>query len=163
LCNLLKVQKPHLCCVIIQSQDKIRKMKNKKNLALLVVLAALMMFGLQSCSQYPDNNGITLVSKVDRISRTWKVDNYKVNGVDYTSLVSSYTETYVKGGTYSYQWAILGGTGTWEFQNKDAEIKITGISNLTSRTLFILKLEETEFWYYYIDGADKKEYHFIRQ
>jgi len=138
-------------------------MKKLKNLSVFVILAVMMFVGIQSCSQYQDNNGITLVSKADRLSKTWKVDNYKINGVDYTSLVTSYTETYTKQGAYSYQWAILGGTGTWEFQNKDAEIRITGISNQTSRTLTILKLEETEFWYYYIDGADKKEFHFIKQ
>ena len=138
-------------------------MKNIKNFSVIVVLSLVMLLGAQSCSQYPDNNGITLISKTDRLSKTWKVDNYKENGVDYTSLVSSYTETYTKEGAYSYQWAILGGTGTWEFQNKDAEIRITGISNQTSRTLIILKLEENEFWYYYIDGTDKKEFHFIKQ
>jgi len=138
-------------------------MKNKMSFKVTVVLDVLMLVGVQSCSQYPDNNGITLVSKIDRVSKTWKVDNYKINGVDYTSLVTSYTETYTKQGAYSYQWAILGGTGTWEFQNKDAEIRISGDSNLTSRTIFILKLEENEFWYYYIDGADKKEFHFIKK
>jgi len=130
--------------------------------SVIVVLSVLMLVGVQSCSQYPDNSGITLISKVDRISKTWKVDNYKINDVDYTSLVTSYTETYTKQGAYSYQWAILGGTGTWEFQNKDAEIRISGDSNLTSRTIFILKLEDKEFWYYYMDGADKKEFHFIK-
>ncbi|MDD4972283.1 MAG: hypothetical protein PHT07_22880 [Paludibacter sp.] len=135
-------------------------MKKYKNLSVIVVLSLLMLVGVQSCSQYPDNNGITLVSKTDRLSKTWKVENYTENGVDYTSLVSAYTETYTKEGAYSYQWAILGGTGTWEFQNKDAEIRITGISNQTTRTLYILKLEEKEFWYYYMDGTDKKEFHF---
>lgn len=138
-------------------------MKNKMSFSVIVVLSVMMLVGIQSCSQYPDNNGITLISKVDRISKTWKVDNYKVNDVDYTSLVTSYTETYTKQGAYSYQWAILGGTGTWEFQNKDAEIRISGDNNLTSRTIFILKLEDKEFWYYYMDGADKKEFHFIKK
>ena len=163
LCNWLKSQKPHLCIVITQSQNKKKKMKKIKNLSVMLVLAVLMLAGIQSCSQYPDNNGITLVSRVDRVAKTWKVDNYKVNGVDYTSLVTSYTETYTKDGVYSYQWAILGGTVTWTFQNNDAEIRITGVSNMTSRTLFILKLENTEFWYYYMDGVDKKEFHLIRQ
>ena len=129
----------------------------------MIVLAVLLLIGVQGCSQYPDNNGITFVSKIDRVSKTWEVENYKVNGVDYTSLVSSYNETFTKTGDYSYLWAIIGGTGTWAFQNKDAEIRITGTSNLTSKTLFILRLENTEFWYYYMDGADKKEFHLIRQ
>jgi len=138
-------------------------MKNRKHISIIVVLLVFMLIGSQSCSQYPDNNGITLVSKTDRVAASWKVDNYKENGVDYTTLVTEYTETFTKEGAYSYQWGILGGTGTWEFQNNDAEIKITGISNQTSRTLFILKLEETEFWYYYMDGTDKKEFHFIKK
>ena len=138
-------------------------MKNTKSLSVIILLAIVMLLGAQSCSQYPDNNGITLISRVDRVSKAWKVDNYKINGVDYTSLVTSYTETYTKQGAFSYQWAILGGSGTWKFQNKDAEIRITGDSNLTSRTIFILKLEDTEFWYYYMDGVDKKEFHFVRK
>jgi len=138
-------------------------MKKGKNLAVVMLLVALMGFGAQSCSQYPDNSGITLVSKTDRVSRVWKVDNYKLNDVDYTSLVSNYTETYTKDGDYSYQWAILGGTATWTFQNKDAEIQITGLTNQASKTLYIMKLEKNSFWYYYMDGTDKKEFHMIPQ
>jgi hypothetical protein len=138
-------------------------MKNIRKMFALVILSGLMLIGLQSCSQYPDNEGITFVSKTDRVSKTWKVENYKVNSTDYTSLVSGYTETFTKGGTYSFQWAILGGTGTWKFQNKDAEIQITGVTNVTSRTLIIQRLEEKAFWYYYMDGNDKKEYHLIPQ
>jgi len=138
-------------------------MKSIQKMVTLVILSVTMMVGVQSCSQYPDNSGITLVSKTDRVSRAWKVENYKVNSTDYTSLVSAYTETYTKTGAYSFTWAILGGTGTWKFQNSDAEIQITGVTNVTSRTLYILKLEETAFWYYYMDGTDRKEYHLVPQ
>jgi len=138
-------------------------MKNTKKLLTLVILSGLMLIGFQSCSQYPDNSGITFVSKIDRVSKAWQLDNYKVNGTDYTSLMTAYTETFTKQGTYSYQWGILGGTATWAFQNNDAEIKITEVSNVSTKTLVILKLEEKAFWYYYMDGNDKKEYHLIPQ
>jgi len=138
-------------------------MKNKKSNLFIIVLVGLMLLGVQGCSKYPDNEGITLVSKADRVTNVWKVDNYKLNDVDYTSLLAGYTETFTKEGSFSYQWAILGGTGTWAFQNKDAEIRITGINNQTSRTLFILKLEENAFWYYYMDGNDKKVFHMVPQ
>jgi len=137
-------------------------MKSIKSLFVLSFLIGMMSLGFQSCSQYPDNEGITFVSKTDRVSKTWKIDNYKVNDVDYTSLFSGYTETFTKLGAYSYQWGIIGGNGTWVFQNKDAEILITGTNNQATKTLFILKLAETEFWYYYMDGTDKKEYHFVQ-
>lgn len=138
-------------------------MKNRKNKLLMLLMASILLFGFQSCSQYPDNDGITLVSKTERVSGLWKVENYKVNDVDYTSLVSGYTETFTKDGAFSYQWGVLGGNGTWVFQNKDAEIQITGINNQNSKTLFIQKLEKTQFWYYYFDASDKKEFHMIKQ
>ena len=137
-------------------------MKNSKKLLGLVILSVMMM-GMQSCSQYPDNNGITLVSKMERVSKAWQVENYKLNGTDYTSLMAAYTETFTKQGTYSYQWAILGGSATWAFQTNDAEIKITGVSNVATKTLIILKLEEKAFWYYYLDGTDRKEFHMVPQ
>ena len=138
-------------------------MKNKKSSLFIIVLVGLMLLGVQGCSKYPDNEGITFVSKLDRVTNVWKVDNYKLNDVDYTSLLAGYTETFTKEGSFSYQWAILGGTGTWAFQNKDAEIRMTGVNNQTSRTLYILKLEENAFWYYYLDGNDKKVFHMIPQ
>lgn len=138
-------------------------MKNKKSNVFIIVLVGLMLLGVQSCSKYPDNEGITFVSKADRVTNVWKVENYKENDVDYTSLVAGYTETFTKEGSFSYQWEILGGTGTWAFQNKDAEIRITGVNNQSSKTLFILKLEENAFWYYYMDGDDKKVFHMVPQ
>ncbi len=138
-------------------------MKNKKNLAVLIIFTGLILLGIQSCKKYSDGPSISLSSKTERVVNTWKVDNYKLNDVDYTSLVADYTETYTKAGSYSYQWGILSGTGTWAFQNKNAEVRITGIEHQSSETLYILKLEEKQFWYYYMDGNDRKEFHMIQQ
>ncbi|PKP02218.1 MAG: hypothetical protein CVU11_12595 [Bacteroidetes bacterium HGW-Bacteroidetes-6] len=135
-------------------------MKNIKFFS-AVFIAAIMLTSFQSCEKYPENPIISLVSRAERVSNTWKVDNYKLNGNDYTSLVSGYTETFTKEGAYSYDWGILSGTGTWAFENKDEEVRITGIDNQTTRTLYIVKLQEKEFWYYYLDGTDKHEFHMI--
>jgi hypothetical protein len=72
-------------------------------------------------------------------------------------------ETFSKNGSYSYSWTLLNGEGTWAFQNNDMEVKLTGGSAQTSRTLYLLKLEEKELWYYYMDGNDKHEYHMVSQ
>ncbi len=138
-------------------------MKNKIRLTALIILTGLMIVGIQSCQKYSDGPLISLNSRTERVANTWKVDNYKLNGNDYTSLVTDYTETYTKEGNYSYQWGILGGSGTWTFQNNDAEIRITGTDNQSSQTLVIQKLEEKQLWYYYIDGNDTKEFHMIQQ
>ncbi len=134
-------------------------MKNKNTFRLLFIVAIAIMLTLPSCQKYADGPLISLVSRTERVANTWKVDNYKVNGVDYTSLMTDYNETYTKEGTYSYSMGIVSGTGTWSFQNKDEEINLVGITNQNSYTLFILKLEEKSFWFYYMDGTDKKEFH----
>ena len=138
-------------------------MKNKIKYTTLIILTGLMMVGIQSCKKYPDGPMVSLSTRTDRVANTWVVDNYKINGSDYTSLVSGYSETYTKAGAYSYEWGVLSGTGTWAFQNNDAEIRITGTDNQTSQTLFIQKLEDKQFWYYIMDGSDKKEYHMIQK
>ncbi|MDX9932549.1 MAG: hypothetical protein RB294_08190 [Bacteroidales bacterium] len=135
-------------------------MKNKTNIT-LIIIATLILTGLTSCEKYPDNPMISLISRAERVANTWVVDNYKVDGSDVTSLVTGYSETFTKDGGYSYDWSALEGTGTWAFQNDDEEILLTGIDNQQTRTLFILKLEEKQFWYYYMDGSVKHEFHMI--
>jgi len=135
-------------------------MKNKTKFAWIVV-ATLILGGLQSCEKYPENPMISLISRTERVANTWSVDNYKVNGTDYTSLVTGYSETFTKDGGYSYDWSALEGSGTWAFENNDEEVRITGIDNQQSRTLYIVKLEEKQFWYYYMDGSTKHEFHMI--
>jgi len=136
------------------------KTKNKIS-ALLILLAGMMIVTGESCKKYPDGPTFSIHSRTERVANTWRVDNYKVNDADYTSLVSGYTETYSKDGNFSYSFGSLAGTGTWAFQNKDEQIKITGNTNQSDVTLYILKLEEKQFWYYYMDGNDKKEFHMI--
>ena len=138
-------------------------MKNKIQLSVLLIFATMMVIGIQGCKKYPDGPMISLSSRTARVSNSWKVDNYKVNGDDYTSLVSGYTEIYSTDGNYSYKFGLISGTGKWAFQNNDAEIRITGVDNQSSETLFIQKLEEKQFWYYIMDGNDKKEFHMIQQ
>lgn len=137
-------------------------MKNKlKTLILITLFGAFAVVFTEGCKKYPEGPTLSVRSRAERVANTWKVDNYKMNGNDLTSLVSSYNETFTKKGAYSYIWSLFSGSGTWVFQNKDAEIKITGNDAQSTRTLYILKLEEESFWYYTMDGNDKHEYHMV--
>jgi hypothetical protein len=136
---------------------------NYKVPTLLLLLSVSVFTFFESCNKYPDGPAFSLRTRKARVANTWKVENYKVNGDDYTSLVSDYVETYSKDGNYSYSWGSLAGTGTWAFQNNDSEIRLTGITNQSSYTMVILKLEEKTFWYYYMDGNDRKEFHMIQR
>jgi len=138
-------------------------MKKSVITTIILMVTGVIILGTQGCQKYPDGPAISFKSRTDRISSEWSIDNYKVNGTDYTSLVTGYSETFTKGGTYSYNWGILTGSGTWKFQNNDKEVRITGINNQSDVTLVILKLEQNQFWYYIMDGDDKKEFHMIQK
>ena len=127
-------------------------------LLLLTVFATL----ITGCRKYPESPMISTMSPTTRVVNTWKIDNYKINGIDLTSLLSGYTETFTKDGNYSYQWGMADGKGTWEFQNNSKEIRITGTEDQENVTLYILKLEDKVLWYYYMDGNDKKELHLVQ-
>lgn len=138
-------------------------MKNKKQFAVLIIFAVMMMIGIEGCKKYPDGPMISLKSRTERVANNWKVESCNINGNDHTSFVSGYTETYTTDGNYSFQWGLYSGTGTWSFQNNDNEIRVIGVDNQSSETLYILKLEEEQFWYYIMDGSDRIEYHMIQQ
>jgi len=139
-------------------------MKSRLKISLLLfVFAGAVLAGFEGCKKYPEGPAMSLRTKTHRVAGSWKVENYKVNGDDYTTFVSDYTETYSKDGNYSYAWGNLAGTGTWRFENDKEEIQLTGISNQSDYRLIILKLEEKEFWYYYMDGSDKKEFHLVQR
>ena len=129
----------------------------------IIIMALLLAVSIGACNKYADGPGLSLRTRTARLSNTWKVENYKVNGADFTSLVTNYTETFSSDGSYSYHWGLLDGTGKWVFQNNDTEVKITGTDNQSSRTLVILKLENKTLWYTHLDGNDKQEYHLIQQ
>jgi len=133
----------------------------KNRFLLLALIIIWFATTTQSCQKYADGPMFSLRSRTERVSNTWKVDNYSINGTDFTSLVSNYTETFSSNGEYSYSWGLLNGTGTWKFQNNDEEIQLTGTDNQSDRKLIIQKLEEDAFWYYYMDGNDKYEIHLV--
>ena len=138
-------------------------MKNRNRIATLIIFTGLILVSSQSCQKYPDGPMIDFHTRTERVANNWKVDNMKVNETDYTSLVTGYTEKFTKDGDYSYNWGVLSGVGTWIFQNRYKEIKITDSDNQSTQVLFIQKLEEKQFWYYYMDGNDKKEFHMVQQ
>ncbi len=138
-------------------------MKTKIRTSLLVLLLAVTILPcLQGCQKYPDGPFISFHTRTERVAQTWRVDNFSKNGNDNTSAYSNYSETYTKQGSYSYSWGIFNGSGTWGFTNKDSDIELSGISNQANHTLIILKLEQNAFWYYYMDGNDRMEFHMVR-
>ncbi len=134
-------------------------MKSKQ----LIAFTVLSLFIILSCKKYPEGPALSLRSRTARVANTWKVEKVTENGVDFTSALNNlnYTETYDKDGNYSYSTSFGVGSGKWAFENKDTQIKRSGVSGQSSETLTILKLKENSFWYKYEDGNDIIEFHLI--
>jgi hypothetical protein len=133
-------------------------MKTKKTILKFIPIAVIALI-FAGCQKYEDGPAFSIRTRTERVANTWQIDNYTINETDWTSLVGGYTETFSKDGNYSYTWGILNGTGTWKFANSQSDIQLTGSSNQEDRTLTILKLEEEQFWYYYMEGSDRHEFH----
>lgn len=113
------------------------------------------------CKKYEEGPILSLRSKTARVANTWKVESFTMNGSDFTSTFTSinYTETYDKDGNYSYNSSAGSGSGKWVFESDKEQIKRSGVSGQSSATLYILRLKEREFWYYYMNGNDRHEFH----
>jgi hypothetical protein len=131
----------------------------KKNTIALLLTAITVLSISTGCKKHPDSPDFSLRTRKARVANTWKVDNYKVDGIDFTSLFAGYTETFTNSGAYSYTWGVLNGAGTWTFQNDFAEIRLNGNDEQSNRVLTILKLEEKSMWYTYMVGGIKNEIH----
>jgi formylmethanofuran dehydrogenase subunit A len=133
------------------------------NNKLSISIAAILLLMISSCKKYEEGPVLSLRSKTERVANNWKVEKYLLNGNDKTATLGTFTESYTKDGTYSYKWNNLSGAGKWAFEENETQIKRNGVSGMPSHDLVILKLKEKEFWYYYIDGSDKHEFHLIQE
>ena len=134
----------------------------KKSLYTLAIMITLSFVG---CKKYEDGPRISFRSIDKRLEHGWKIEKLLINGTDKTSTISSdYTETYASSGDYSFSGTSSGsGSGKWVFENNKDGIKRSGVSKQPTYDLVILRLKMSKFWYYYINGSDKYEYHFVKQ
>jgi hypothetical protein len=136
-------------------------MKKLTAFIFVLTIGSTVLALISSCKKYEDGPMISFRTRTERLSNTWKVDNYTYNGNDLTSLYTDCTETFSKNGAYSYSCGLFDGAGTWKFQSNDEKIQLTGNDDKSNRNLKILKLEEDAFWYSTTDGSDVTEVHMV--
>ena len=149
-----------------------------KKLPAFIFLSTVLFF--TECKKYPEGPAISLRSKKERISNSWKVDQLKINDVDstayYTNILRDYTLNINKSGSYTitYFVAVPGfgniantENGSWSFSSnkKDLHLNPTSIliGNVPSSSSWqILKLYEKELWLRSFDFNGKKtEFHLL--
>lgn len=128
---------------------------------------AIIVITLTACRKYDDGPGVSLLPRKNRVENSWFVEKYLVNGIDSTAVYARYMagEFYDTDGNYRTMYAIheWGATpaevyGTWEFQNRDREIKRT-LKNGSTSVIEITRLKNNSFWYRMKRGNDVLEFH----
>lgn len=137
----------------------------------LTILGLIGLITLNSCKKYEEGPRLSFRSKKERVSNTWKVDKYFENGVDETAEFKTkkinYVETFTEDGVWSYSYIHENGDykadiGMWEFdKNSDKEEIDRNAGGSTWEELHILRLKEKEFWFWYMDSGERKEFHLI--
>lgn len=131
-----------------------------------------------SCKKYPDGPVFSLRSKTERLSNSWKIQQYKFNGADSTNFVKTYLFNNYrllisKNGDYSINYNVVLGivpipfseTGKWVFSTDKKNVIFTKADGNTSAavgtnsTWEILKLKETELWAKFTQNNDVTEVH----
>ena len=141
------------------------KIKTFLPLGLALILLCLLGVELSSCHKYPEGPSVTILTKKTRLCKSWKVQTATLNGdSDITAQFTSqkYVEIYDKDGEYSYSSGSTIGTGKWAFQNHSLEIKKINVQGQGTFAIYVLKLKNSEFWYWYNGAQGKIELHMTK-
>lgn len=150
---------------------------NKLRILIPSLFTGIFLFFFSSCTKF-DEGG--LISATDKnLQKGWTLSKYLRNGTDETSLllIKNYQETYADNGSYSRSYVDKKGEsksekGTWKFDKSLKKINISGVSSMeisvkagtvSSSYYNIVKLDNAEYWYYFINGADKHEFRLVKK
>ncbi len=142
-------------------------MKNKKLLFLIPIILGTMLFST-SCQKGSDDPVVSLKSRKDRVTNTWTLTKYEVNGAGQD--ISGTTYTYAIYNNYTITQTIEGSifgfatrtvtNGTWSFVNDDEDLKVIinndvtvyNIQRLATKELWLRRVRDTQTEQYYFEG-----------
>ncbi len=133
-----------------------------KNVLSIAIIATISVVGLSGCEKYSAGPDISFRSAKERVSNTWKVEQYFKKGADYTfNVPTGKTITYEPTGSYYERLTGSEMKGAWVFANDQKDIKLT-LDNGISVMYTIKKLEEKKLWLFNYDTENvKHEWHLI--
>ncbi len=140
-----------------------------KKVILLALLGASIVLSEAGCKKYEDGPGISFVSRKDRISNTWKIEQVTQNGEDvtvqYNSNNANFRYDINKNGSITASGTVLSipynVSGSWTFQSNDEEIRVS-FPNTGDVVYIILRLKQKELWLKEVNNGNTYEYHFIQ-
>jgi hypothetical protein len=139
---------------------KRNKFLHSTNIGLLIVLCVIASF-FSECKKYPDGPDFSFRSKSSRISATWYIDQYLLNGTDQTATYTTiYMLTIQKNGSYQED-GNLPDEGACQFGDKHKNLYMqSSLSGLTTQ-YSIQRLEYKSMWLKHIkSNGDVEEFHY---
>ncbi len=141
-------------------------MINTRTTLLLAFTASLLTTG---CKKYDDGPLLSLRSKTERISNTWRVEMATNGGSDVTSDFDQYELQMLHDGdatlaalynlgNLSFEFQT---NGTWSFENNKEDLRLDFENDAADRTYEILRLKEDELWLK--EKGDDLELHLVPQ
>ena len=137
----------------------------KTNIKTIVIMLLATAF-VASCSKYEDGPKISLRTKKARLSNTWKLELYTINGQDKTQEFlaiagQNYRLRIEKDGKYSTE-GNFPDQGTWELGEDKDDIRLkSNDPNTEEQSYRILRLKNDETWVKQTQSnGDVWEYHF---
>ena len=119
-----------------------------------------------------------LTANQKSIKKSWGLEQYLHNNVDHTSAmtISGLNESYTDNNKYDRSYTDKNGnkvveTGSFVFENA-TEIHVSGVGSMelsaevgsvSSSTYNVIKVTDSQLWYYYINGSDRHEFHFTKK
>ena len=132
-------------------------------------------FFLVGCKKYPDGGFRTSAKK--NITGTWKLQEYYLNGFNYTDtvLVVNLLETYNEGGTFSRSYIDASGNyraceGGWDIAAERTILKVfpdstyllTPSATVSSTNFYLNRLTNKDLWYTFQSGKNSHQLRFTK-
>lgn len=140
----------------------------KKLTVSVLAIAILSSITFFSCKKGTEDPVISLLSRKDRITNTWTLSKYEVNGSAQDISGTTYTYTVNNNGvlTQTVEGSLFGfatrstSNGTWSFLNDDEDVKIIinnvvviyNVQRLASKELWLKNTSGNNTYVYYFNG-----------
>ena len=124
-------------------------MKNINRILFTTILATI--FVLSSCKKYEDGPSMSLLTKTQRLTGTWEVKEFTINGMDLMDQYDSYEMEFEKDGDVEFISQEDGSNpiniekGEWEFSSNKEEIEIDWDDSSMDQEIEITRLTNKEF------------------
>ena len=145
----------------------------KTRMLLHFIILSVLSISVISCQKED-----ALFANQKSIKKSWALQQYLHNNVDHTSAmtITGLDESYTDNNKYDRSYTDKNGnkvveTGTFVFENAE-KIHISGVGSMelspevgtvSSSTYNVIKVTDTQLWYYFMNGSDRHEFHFTRK